>query len=135
MLPTCKRISKVRSRAQGFINLSMACRLIAIIKSNRLDPRGDRLKPLDDCSAHLFRRLSLNLGHHCKTAFSLNQGEDGTLLRSANVGVALPMPDMGALFNRLGPLKNRAPVRDLTAAIMATGIALTMLFLAAQGAP
>ena len=55
--------------------------------------------------------------------------------RSANDGVALPMPDMGSLFNRRGPFKNRAPMQDLTAAIMATGIALTALFLAAQGAP
>ena len=113
----------------------MSCKLLTIIEGNRLDPRGDRFKPLDDGSAHLFRRFSLNLGHYCKTAFSLNQGDDGMLMRSANDGVALPMPDMGALFNRRGPFKNRASVRDLTAAIMATGIALTALFLAAQGAP
>ncbi len=113
----------------------MACKLVAIIESNRLNPRGDRFKPLADCSANLFRRLSLNLGHHCRTAFSLNQVNYCMLMRSANDGVALPISDLGALFNRLGTLKNRAPVRDLTAAIMATGIALTALFLAAQGAP
>ncbi len=86
-------------------------------------------------SANLFRRLSLNLGHQYKTAFSLNQGDDDMLMLSANEGVALPMPDMGALFNRLGPFKNRAMARDLTMAIMATVIALTALFLAAQRAP
>ncbi len=113
----------------------MACKLLAIIESNRLDPRGDRFKPLDDGGAHLFRRLSLSLGHYCKTAFPLNQGDDGMLMRSANDGIALPMPDMGALFNRRGPFKNQAPVRDLTAAIMATRLALTALFLAVQVAP
>ena len=102
MLPTCKRISKISNRTQRFINLSMASKLLNIIEGNRLDPRGDRFKPLGDGSADLFRRLSLNLGHYCKTAFSLNQGDDGMLMRSANDGVALPMPIWAGCSTDLG---------------------------------
>ena len=113
----------------------MARKLLTIIESDRLGPRSERFKSLDNGSADLLGSLSVNFGHHCVAAFSLNQSDDGVLVRCPNDGIAFPVTDMSASLNRFGALSNRASIWDLPSSIMATGIALALLFLATQGVP
>jgi hypothetical protein len=76
----------------------------------------------------------VHFGHHCVAAFSLNQSDDGVLVRCPNDGIAFPVTDMSASLNRFGALGNRASIWDLPSSIMATGTALALLFLTTQGA-
>lgn len=113
----------------------MTSKLLAVIVRNRLDPSGHGLETFNNGSADLLGSLAIDLGRHCKTAFSLNQSDDGMLVSRPNDGVAFPVANAAASLDDFRPLGNRAPVRDLATTFLSAGIAFTSLFLASQGAP
>lgn len=113
----------------------MARKFLTIIESYRLGPRSERFKALSNGGTDLLGSFSMNFGYHCVATFSRNQSEDYVLVRSTNDGIALPVTDMSASLNRFGALSNRASIWDLPSSIMATGIALALLFLVTQLAP
>jgi len=92
-LPAGKRINKICPRTQELINQIMPSKLFAVIESSRLDPRTHQSEAVDNGGADLLGTLSIDLGHHCKTSFSLNQGHDGMLVNSINDGVAFRSTD------------------------------------------
>jgi len=113
----------------------MASKLFTVIVCNRLDSRSQGFKSLDNGGSNLIRRLTINLGHHCIAAFSLNQRNNCVLVSRTNNGVAFPVTNVDASLNRFRSKSNGAPIRDLASSITATGIAFASLFLTAQGAP
>ena len=113
----------------------MTSKLFTVIVRNRLDPRSEGFKSLDNGGTDLIRRLAIYLSYRCLAAFSLNQCNNCVLVSRTNNGVAFPVTNVDASLNRFRSKSNGAPVRDLASSITATGIAFTLLLLAAQGAP
>ena len=109
----------------------MASKLFTVIVRNRLDPRSEGFKSLDNGGSNLIRRLTINLGYDCIAAFSLNQRDDGVLVCCTNDDVAVPLTNLGASLNRFGSKSNGVPIRDLASSITTTGIPFAPLFLAA----
>ncbi len=113
----------------------MTGKLFTVILRNRFDAWRNGVKPFSNGCAHLLGCLTINLSHHCKTAFSFNQGHNGMLVCRSYDGIAFPVTDAGAKVYRCGAHGNRASIRNMSAAVVAAGIAFTPLFLAAQGEP
>jgi hypothetical protein len=87
----------------------------------------------NDCCADLLGSLTIDLGHHCKTAFSFYQSDDGMLTPRTNAGIGLLTLDARATLNRVKSIRYRAPARGQAASVMtAERISVAARSLAAQ---
>ncbi len=98
----------------------MVSKFFTVILINCLGSRKEWFKLLNNSGPELIRPLAIHVTHHIIGAFSFNKYHDDILMRSSNNSVAFPVTNVGASLNRFISKSNRAPIKDLTASIMAT---------------
>ena len=113
----------------------MSAELFAVIVSKRLDPGLKGCERLDDRVAYQASCFVCDLGNDRIPALALHHRDDGLPVVGANYGVAFPMTDLLATLSVRRALAQGPAVGDLPSAVAPTGVALSLLLLAAQVFP
>ncbi|HEU4855506.1 MAG TPA: hypothetical protein VFS89_09535 [Nitrosospira sp.] len=92
-------------------------------------------KQADDGIAHGLAGFMGDVRQQAEAGLTLDQADEDLFVFAADEGVAFPVADTAASFNRCWALCQWPAVRNSPAALLPAGIALSALFLAAQIAP
>lgn len=134
-LPACKGPSEVARATQRLVYPGVAAKLFAVVIGQGFDPGLEGLERADDRGAYQVRGLVWNLGYDRKSALALDHRHDGLFVVRTDDGVAFPMTYLLARFNVRRSFAQRATPWDLSSALVAAGVALSLLLLAAKVLP
>jgi len=134
-LPTCKGSGKVASAFKGLVNLNVRRKLFAVVVGQRFHPVRKGLEPFNNGPADQVGGLVSHLNYDPEAALALDHRHNGPLVVRANDRVAFPMAHLLSSLDMRRPITQGAPVRDLAPSVAPTGVALSLLLLAAQVLP
>ena len=113
----------------------MIRKFFSIIVSHCSDTLRQRSQACNDGLADQVRGFAGDMREDCKPAFALHERHDRLFVARTNHGVAFPVTDLTACFNRSRTFGNGAPTNDLSATTLSAGVALTPLFLTTKVFP
>ena len=134
-LPTCKGSGKVASAVERLVNLNVRRKLFAVVVGQRFHPVRKGLEPFNNGPADQIGGLVSHLDYDPEAALALDHRHNGPLVVRANDRVAFPMAHLLSSLDMRRPITQGAPVRDLAPSVAPTGVALSLLLLAAQVLP
>ena len=134
-LPTCKGSGKVARAFKGLVNLNVRRKFFAVVVGQRFHPVRKGLEPFNNGPADQIGGLVSHLDYDPEATLALDHRHNGPLVVRANDRVAFPMAHLLSSFDMRRPVTQGAPVRDLAPSVAPTGVALSLLLLAAQVLP